>query len=128
MGRVALILTNAEVRDRAAHWVKIAPAGTRFELKEPKRTVPQSDKMWAMLTDLARQHLWHGQRLSANDYKILFMGALNTELRIVPNLEGTGFVPLGRSSSDLDKDEMSQLIELIASFAAQHGIALGGTE
>lgn len=128
MGRVALLLTNRQVRDRAAHWVKIAPDGTRFELKEPKRTVPQSDKMWAMLTDLARQHLWHGQRLSANDYKVLFMAALNTELRIVPNLDGTGFVPLGRSSSELGKDEMSQLIELIAEFSARHGIALGGTE
>lgn len=127
MGRVALILSNDETKRRAAGWVMKAPPGCRFELKEPKRTVPQSDKMWAMLTDLARQHLWHGQRLSANDYKILFMSALNTELRIVPNLEGTGFVPLGRSSSDLDRDEMSQLLELIAAFAAQHGIALGGS-
>ena len=124
MGRVTLILSNDETRRRAAGWVMKAPPGCRFMLSEPKRTIPQSDKMWAMLTDLARQHLWHGQRLSANDYKVLFMAALNTELRIVPNLEGTGFVPLGRSSSDLDKDEMSQLIDLIAAFAAQHGIEM----
>ena len=48
--------------------------------------------------------------------------ALKRELRMVPNLDGNGFVQLGRSSSDLTKDEMSGLLALIHAFGAQHGV------
>jgi hypothetical protein len=40
----------------------------------------------------------------------------------VPNIDGTGFVNLGRSSSDLSKQEFIDLIELITAFGAQHGV------
>jgi len=43
---------------------------------------------------------------------------------MVPNLDGNGFVSLGRSSSDLGKQEFSDLLELIHMFAASRGIAL----
>jgi hypothetical protein len=78
--------------------------------------------MWAMLTEVAAQLPWHGVKLTPDDWKLIFLDALKRELRMVPNLEGTGFVNLGRSSSDLSKDEMTDLMELIAAFGAKHGI------
>jgi hypothetical protein len=78
--------------------------------------------MWAMLTEVARQVQWHGQKLSADDWKLVFLAALKAELRIVPNLDGTGFVQLGRSSSDLSVSEMADLIDLIAAFGARQGV------
>jgi hypothetical protein len=122
--RAVLILAGAAERARALNWIAKAPVNTRVEFKAPKRTLDQSAAMWAALTDIARQLDWHGQRLSTEDWKCLFMAALNTEMRLVPNLDGTGFVPLGRSSSDLSREEMSQLLDLIHAFAAQRGIAL----
>jgi hypothetical protein len=71
--------------------------------KAPKRSLPQNDRMWAMLTDLAAQVKWHGLRLTADDWKLIFLDALKREVRMVPNLDGNGFVSLGRSSSDLSK-------------------------
>jgi hypothetical protein len=56
------------------------------------------------------------------------MAALNQELRLVPNIHGNGFVQLGRSSSKLSKAEMSELMELIEAFAAQHGVDLRNEE
>jgi hypothetical protein len=47
---------------------------------------------------------------------------LSQELRVVPNIDGTGFVPLGRSSSKLTVKEMTDLIELIFAFGAKHGV------
>lgn len=41
-----------------------APVNTRVEFKEAKRTTDQNARMWAMLTDVAQQLPWHGQRLS----------------------------------------------------------------
>lgn len=125
MSRATLILANDAVRERAAKWVKSAPPQTRVTFQEPKRTLDQSAKMWADLTEIARSLPWHGVRLSAEDYKLLFMDALSREMRLVPNLTGDGFVNLGRSSSNLSKQEMSELIELIEAFAAEHGVELG---
>ena len=67
-------------------------------------------------------------RHGADDWKLLFLDALKRELRMVPNLDGTGFINLGRSSSDLSKGEMSDLMTLIEEFGARHGVKFGDVE
>jgi hypothetical protein len=101
---------------------------TRATFAGPKRTLPQNERMWAMLTDVARQVKWHGQKLSPDDWKVVFLSALKAELRMVPNLDGNGFVQLGRSSSALSVDEMSDLMALIEAFGAREGVTFGGEE
>lgn len=122
MSRATIILSSPSERLRAANWASKLPAGTRIEFKEPKRSIPQNDRMWAMLTDVATQLPWHGIKLSPDDWKLLFLDSLKRELRMVPNLDGNGFVNLGRSSSDLSKAEMTDLIEIIHAFGANHGV------
>src|SRR5687768_9426376 len=124
MARALITLHQDSDRQKAVRWAMIAPQGTRLEFKKPKRTIPQNDKMWSMLTDVAEQLPWHGLKLTPDDYKLIFLDALNREIRMVPNIDGTGFVNLGRSSSDLSKEEMSDLFELIEMFAARHGVTL----
>ena len=120
MSRAVLILGQVCVNARAISWVTKAPAGTRLEFKAPKRTLPQNARMWAMLTDIAGQVEWHGLKLSADDWKLIFLDGLKSELRLVPNINGTGFVNLGRSSSDLTVAEMGDLMTLIEAFGANH--------
>ncbi len=122
MSRALVILDSPMARSRAASWVMKAPAGTRCEFKASKRSLPQNDRMWAMLTDVARQLPWHGLTLKPDDWKLIFLDALKRELRAVPNLDGTGFVNIGRSSSDITQQEMTDLIELIFAFGAKHGV------
>jgi hypothetical protein len=122
MSRVMVILTGEETRRRVAGWIMSAPMNTRVEMKEAKRSLPQNDRFWASLTDIARQKAWHGVKLSPDDWKLVFLDALKQEVRIVPNLNGTGFVNLGRSSSDLSKQEMSDLLEIIYAWGAQNGV------
>ncbi len=124
MARAQIILAYGADRDRAHAWIRAAPVNTRVDFKAPKRTTAQSDRMWAHLTDIARQRDWHGAKLSTEDWKVLFMSALNQELRIVPNLAGDGFIPLGRSSSDLSREEMADLIDFIECWCAQNGVTL----
>jgi hypothetical protein len=82
--------------------------------------------MWVLLTKMSVSLKWHGRHLTPDDWKLQFLDALrrakNEELRIVPNIDNTGFVNLSTSSSDLSKDEMSDLIELIYKFGAEHGV------
>lgn len=122
MSRATLILRSKSDREKAASWCMRAPDDTRVEFKRSKRTIPQNSIMWALLSEVAEQVLWHGLRLHADDWKLIFLDAMKREVRMVPNIDGNGFVSLGRSSSDLSKDEMSDLIEIIYAFGAQRGV------
>lgn len=122
MNRALISIRTDADRERASKWVSQAPVGTRIEFKQPKRSLPQNDRMWAMLTDVAVQLPWHGSKLTPNDWKLLFLDSLKSETRTIPNLDGSGFVEIGRSSSDLSKAEMTDLIELISAFGANHGV------
>ena len=122
MSRWLLIIRCDADREKASRWALAAPFGLRIEFREAKRSLEQNAKLWANLTDVASQVLWHGVRLSPEDWKLIFLDGLKKDMRIVPNMDGTGFVNLGRSSSDLSKSEMSNLIELIQMFGANHGV------
>lgn len=122
MSRGLLVLWNDAMRAKAIEWVRRAPAETRLTFQAPRRTLPQNSRMWAMLTDLAGQLPWHGVKLAPDDWKVMFLDALNREVRAVPALDGRGFVNLGRSSSELGVEEMANLIELMFAFGAEHGV------
>lgn len=122
MTRASVTISTLSDRERAMRWTQQAPTGTRIDFKAPKRSLPQNDRLWAMLTDVASQLPWHGVKLTAPDWKLIFLDALKRELRMVPNIDGTGFVNLGRSSSDLSKEEMSDLFALIDAFGTNHGV------
>lgn len=122
MSRALVVLNTPQARATVKDWAHRAPFGTRVTFQGPRRTLPQNDRFWAMLTRVAAQLPWHGMRLSAEDWKVIFITSLQQEVRMVPNLAGTGFVQLGRSSSDLSRAEMADLIDLISAFGAEHGV------
>lgn len=122
MTRYTFTLNSAADRARALRTITAAPNGTRVEVKAVKRSLPQNDRFWAMLTDVAQQLPWHGVKLRPEDWKLVFLEGLKRECRMVPNLDNTGFVDLGRSSSDLSKEEMGDLMTLIEEFGARHGV------
>ena len=122
MGRYTLQLNTNEARVRAVDLINRAPPETFLTFKRNKRSLPQNERMWALLGEIATQVPWHGLKLDSEDWKLIFLDALKRESRIVPNMDGNGFVNLGRSSSDLTKDEMSDLMALIEAFGANHGV------
>ena len=122
MSRALITLNSQMDRDRAMVWLKRSPPGTRVEFKSSKRSIAQNDKMWALLTEVSRQVVWDDKKLRPADWRDLFMDALKRELRMVPTLDSKGMLRLGRSTSDLTKPEMSDLIELIYAFGACHGV------
>lgn len=122
MSQAQITLCSKGEREKAVRWIEQAPTGTRVVFKESKRTTDQNSKLWASLTDIATQLRWHGDKLTPDDWKILFLDALNREMKPVPRIDGKGFINLGRSSSNLSKAEFSELLELIMAFGANHGV------
>jgi hypothetical protein len=122
VSRALITLYGGESRNRAINLIARAPTGTRVEFKAIKRSLAQNDRMWAMLTDVARQKEHAGRKYTADQWKVLFMHALGRETKFLLSLDEKTFVPYGHRSSDLSKAEMSELIEFIAAWGAQNGV------
>jgi hypothetical protein len=122
MPKALLVLAGNSERARAHDWIKRAPVNSRVSFQGPRRSTDQNSTMWLWLTALATQLTWHGQRYSADDWKDYMMHALR-KARWMPDEDG-GMVPIGLRSSNLSKADMSDLIDLIAAFAARHGVTL----
>lgn len=121
MTKRVLYLVNHAVRQRAIEAVKDAPPGYSVTLAEPSRTLPQNARMWACLSDISRQVVWHGRKMDSESWKAVFTSALK-KMEVVPNLDGTGFVVLGTSTSRMSKAEMADLMTLIDAFGAERGV------
>jgi hypothetical protein len=101
-------------------------AGHRLDLtiKKEKRTSEQNRKLWATLGEIANQVEWYGEKLTAEEWKIVLTASLRKQ-RAVPGIDG-GFVVLGLSTSKMTKEEMSELLELAIAFGAQHNVIFKG--
>jgi NinB protein len=123
--RFARTLTAAN-RDEVLKTIAAAPLGSRVELKGQRRSLPQNRMMWGLLQAFADQVEHFGQKYEAEDWKKIFMKELGREVQFAPALDGDGIVALGYSSSDLDKPEMADLIELVLSEGAKRGVVFNG--
>lgn len=122
MSRALIILQSMADRAKAMDLIRRAPTGTRVEFKGAKRSLPQNDRMWAMLTDVAAQKSHNGRKYTPDQWKVIFMHACGREVQFLPALDGPGFIPWGQSSSDLSKGEMSDLIEFMFAWGAENGL------
>jgi len=128
MSRALVTIRGPSDRERVSRWAAQAPAGTRVEFKETKRSLPQNDRMWAMLTDIATQKEHCGRKYTPDIWKCLLMHAWGREVKFIPALDGEGVVPMVYRSSDLSKAEMTELIEFMFSWGAQNGIVFHDDE
>ena len=125
MGRALLVLTTDADRRKATEWIAKAPVGTRVEFKASKRSLPQNDRFWAMLTDISQQREHYGRKYKPDVWKAIMMQAWGKEHpQYVPGIDENDVVVLGYSSSDLSKEEMSDLMEFMSAWCAENGITL----
>lgn len=128
MSRYLVTIHGPRSRGEALAVVSKAPVGTRVEVKAAKRSGSQNSLMWVLLTKLSLTLPWGGARQTPDTWKLLFLDALRRELAsepaLLPALDSSGgLVNVGTSSSDLTKDEMTMLIELVMKFGTEHGVA-----
>ncbi len=122
MSRAIVTIRCKADRDKIARWAQAVPDLSRVVFHEPKRSLPQNDALWAALTDISKQKDYHGLKLPPEDWKLLFVDALDREARMVPNLSNDGFVSLGRSSSQLSHAEFSDLLTIIQEWGVRNDV------
>jgi hypothetical protein len=130
MGQAVIILTTQATREQFCRWVMAAPPRTVASLKGVKRSIPQNARLWAMLTDIARQATWAGKKRTTEEWKDLFTAAVKTAgggLEAVPGLEG-GLMILGLRTSEMSVAEMADLQTYIEAWGAQNGVVFSDAE
>ena len=120
--RAVVTLRTQTDRDKASRWCQGVATGSKVVFHGPQRSIDQNSALWAALGDIARQRDYHGLKLSPDDWRLLFLDAVDRETRMVPNLDGTGFVGLGRSTSALSKEEFSGLLSIVYEWGNRNGI------
>lgn len=90
------------------------------EVKPLTRTIQQNDLMWALLTEISNQVVWHGQKLTPDNWKDVLTAALKRQ-SVVTGIDG-GFVVLGQRTSKMTVKELNEVIELAYAFGAQNGV------
>lgn len=114
------VLAHDTARRLAAAACMSMPQGWHVRITPPTRSLEQNARLWAMLTDVARQVDWYGRKLAQEEWKIVFTASLKKQ-DVVPGLDG-GFVAMGQSTSKMTKAELGDLMELIEAFGAQNGV------
>lgn len=114
------ILAHDTARKLAAAACMTMPDGYHVIIQEATRTLDQNARLWALLNDVSQQVVWHGRKLSSDEWKIVFSAALKKQ-DVIPGIDG-GFVAMGQSTSRMTKKELSDLMTLIEAFGAEHGV------
>lgn len=116
-----VIITGEPQRALVRQLAIRAPVGTVVTYREGTRTLEQNAKMHAMLSDIARAKP-QGRAMSADKWKSVFMDAIGCKPVWTPSLDGESVVCSGYRSSRLSKAEMSDMIEQMYAYGAEHDV------
>lgn len=121
MPRAIVEIKSKADRTLIATWASNVPVGTTVEFRAPRRTLDQNALMWSLLGQISKQVDWYGQKLSSEDWKDVLTASMR-RTRVVPGIDAGTFVPLGMRTSQMTKEELADLIELIYAFGAQQDV------
>ena len=116
------------------HWEKITKAldsgkHLTMEIKLVSKTREQEEKYHAMIGDIAKQAQHMGAKWSAEDWKRLLVDQYMRDIgmyngKVIPNLDSSGIVQLGTQTINFTKEQASEFVEWLYSWAANNGIYL----
>ena len=119
---------SADVREQMTRAYRavceLADSGEALEVTvrtKSQRSSQANALMWVRLSELEEQTDWHGIRLTAEEWKDLLSAGLVAS-KVVPNIDGTGFVIVGQRTSRLSVKQMNDLIALIEAFGSERGV------
>jgi len=112
---------RGEYQRRLAHQlIDKAPQDAVVKISAAKRSDDKNSKMWAMLSDISRAAPEDRHHIP-EVWKCIFMAALGHEVMFTMGLNNQRF-PVGFKTSKLTKAQMSDLIEFVYAYGAQHNV------
>lgn len=125
MNHPPIKLVGLAHRERAKALIDIAPDGYVVTIKQATRSLDQNAMLWSLLSDLSDQVVYHGIKLSSEEWKDFATASIRKQ-KFVPDMDGTGFIALGGRTSKMTKAEFSDLLELIFMIGAKNDVQWSG--
>jgi hypothetical protein len=100
-----------------------------LEVKDASKSREQEKLYHELIGQIAKQAQHLGAKWSTEDFKRLLVDQFAREIgltgaKIIPNLDGTGFVQLGVQTRKFTVDQGSQFIEWLYAWAANNGVTI----
>lgn len=115
------VILHGDSQRRFAHeLIEKAPKGAVLSIKEAKRSLPQNDFMWQLLSDISRSKP-DGRHHTPEVWKNLMLHACGHAVQFEMGLNGQPF-PVGFSSSKLSKSQMADLLTFIIQWGDEKGV------
>ena len=128
-------LVHDTARQRACEAIRTAEQGMVVVIRKPNRSLDQNAKFHALVADIAKaKPVWNGLNMDDEDWKALLIMSHGiatkgegSGIRMVPDLENSGFVQLRESSARMSKERSSSLIEYVIAWGVSHGVTFKET-
>jgi hypothetical protein len=100
-----------------------------LEIKDAGRSNEQNEKYHAIIGDIAKQAQHMGAKWSSEDWKrmLVWQYCKDNQLdcgKVVPSLDMTGIVQLGRQTRKFTKEQASEFVAFLICWCDQNGIEL----
>ena len=124
--KLTFTLVSEKIRQAVMARVRAAPVGWRVTIDEGKHTDEQRARFHAGLDYFAARAEHFGKSLTVKTWKAVFLHELGREqgyeVQLVPSLDGTEIVAVGRSTADLSATDYSGMIDILYREAALQGV------
>lgn len=132
-----VVLVGDVQRQRAKDYIDSAPADYEVRITPPGKSRSQEEKYHAMIGDIAKHCIFMGEKLELEDWKRLLVDAFVRVMRemakaegkpdpfagqgrVMPNLDGSGFVQLGVQTRKFRKAVARDFIEHLYEYGSMN--------
>ena len=91
--------------------------------EKQKRSSKINSLMWVVLKQMETKCVWADRKLSDKNWKNLITAGMD-KLDVVPNVDYTGFVALGKETHNMTDEQIRFVIETACAIACQQGVRI----
>lgn len=118
---VKMVINTDADRSEAHRLVDLCNKSTMLTLTPAKASDELTSRMHCAIRCVAKQVLWAGEKLTEEEWKLLFVAGLYGQ-RVVPSPNGGGFVVLQKKTRGMSGPQKFDLTEYVYSFGAERGV------
>jgi hypothetical protein len=126
--RQNFILAHSVARANALKAVQEAPEGYAVEIKPRSRSLEQNALLHTLIQLISKKVVWAGSFREVDTWKRLltaaWLRARGDPIQMLPSIDGYGVDIVFRRTSDLNVNEMTELLEYVQAWAIEQGIEL----
>lgn len=117
----SFLITNDVTKKDCKDFIDGVQIGSVVTVTPPKASNELTSRMHCAIRCIAKQVKWAGEKLSEEDWKRLFVAA-HFGQRVLPSIDGQGFVVLDRRTGRMSGRQKFDLVEYVYAWGSERGV------